>query len=244
MPTVYPSHMYVLAPDHLLYLSLRPKSVDEVHVRFGAALAPEVVAALEDRETATRELVDFFDRVNAEDRFVVEGIYAGSPGDRASHFFTRRTDALHTPRASSGVGGLAIERAARSRGTRSETEETIMNRRVLAGVAVVLVAIMAAAAIGTTAYRAGVARGLADPGVPSPYYGYPGPHWGPFWHHGPFGFGFVGVLFPLLGFLLVFALLRGLIGGRRCAGPHGLWKAGVPPMFEEWHRRAHESRGH
>jgi choline monooxygenase len=27
MPTVYPSHMYVLAPDHLWYLSLRPRSV-------------------------------------------------------------------------------------------------------------------------------------------------------------------------------------------------------------------------
>jgi choline monooxygenase len=47
-------------------------------VRFGAALAPEVVAALEDREAAVRELVDFFDRVNAEDRFVVEGLYAGA----------------------------------------------------------------------------------------------------------------------------------------------------------------------
>jgi phenylpropionate dioxygenase-like ring-hydroxylating dioxygenase large terminal subunit len=78
MPTVFPSHMYVLAPDHLWYLSLRPRSVGEVHVRFGAALAPEVLAALEDREAFTRDLVDFFDRVNAEDRFVVEGIYEGS----------------------------------------------------------------------------------------------------------------------------------------------------------------------
>ncbi len=38
--------MYVLAPDHLWYLSLRPNSVGEVHVRFGAALAPEVLDAL------------------------------------------------------------------------------------------------------------------------------------------------------------------------------------------------------
>ena len=43
MPTVFPSHMYVLAPDHLWYLSLRPKGVNEVHVRFGASLAPEVL---------------------------------------------------------------------------------------------------------------------------------------------------------------------------------------------------------
>jgi len=89
MPTVYPTHMYVLAPDHLWYLSLRPKSVAEVHVRFGAALAPEVLDALESREEFTRELVAFFHRVNDEDRFVVEGIYAGSraplarPGPRS-----------------------------------------------------------------------------------------------------------------------------------------------------------------
>src|SRR5262245_3577625 len=78
MPTVYPTHMYVVAPDHLWYLSLRPKTVGEVHVRFGAALAPEVVAALEDREKVTAELIDFFDRVNGEDRFVVEGLYEGA----------------------------------------------------------------------------------------------------------------------------------------------------------------------
>ncbi|NNJ77016.1 MAG: aromatic ring-hydroxylating dioxygenase subunit alpha, partial [Anderseniella sp.] len=41
MPTVFPAHMYVLAPDHVWYLSLRPKGVGEVHVRFGVALAPE-----------------------------------------------------------------------------------------------------------------------------------------------------------------------------------------------------------
>ncbi len=27
LPTIYPSHMYVLAPDHLWYLSLRPQGV-------------------------------------------------------------------------------------------------------------------------------------------------------------------------------------------------------------------------
>jgi len=78
MPTVFPSHMYVLAPDHLWYLSLRPKSVGEVHVRFGAALAPEVMASLNDPESFTADLVGFFDRVNAEDRVVVEGLYEGT----------------------------------------------------------------------------------------------------------------------------------------------------------------------
>src|SRR5262245_18186794 len=78
MPTVFPTQMYVLAPDHLWYLSLRPKSIGEVQIRFGAALAPEVLASLEDPDAAKRELVTFFDQVNEEDRMVVEGIYQGA----------------------------------------------------------------------------------------------------------------------------------------------------------------------
>lgn len=78
MPTIFPTHMYVLAPDHLWYLSLRPKSIGEVHVRFGAALAPEVMAGLNDREGFIAELIGFFDRVNAEDRVVVEALHEGT----------------------------------------------------------------------------------------------------------------------------------------------------------------------
>ena len=73
--------MYVLAPDHLWYLSLRPKGVGEVDVRFGVALAPEVDADLshsDERANWISELVTFFEHVNTEDRKVVEGIYAGS----------------------------------------------------------------------------------------------------------------------------------------------------------------------
>lgn len=85
LPTIFPTHMYVLAPDHLWYLSLRPKGVGEVQVRFGVALAPEVHEALgETRDAWVKELVDFFDRVNAEDKFVVEGIFKGSKAPLAS----------------------------------------------------------------------------------------------------------------------------------------------------------------
>jgi phenylpropionate dioxygenase-like ring-hydroxylating dioxygenase large terminal subunit len=104
MPTVFPSHMYVLAPDHMWYLSLRPKSVDEVHVRFGLALAPEVNVALGDtRPQWLEEVITFFDKVNAEDKYVVEGIAVGSraplarPGplswlEREVHDFARYLD--------------------------------------------------------------------------------------------------------------------------------------------------------
>jgi hypothetical protein len=44
-----------------------------------------------------------------------------------------------------------------------------MNRRFAAGIALVLIALVVSAAIGTTAYRAGVVRGLADAGrLPTP----------------------------------------------------------------------------
>ncbi len=75
---IFPCHLIVLAPDHLWYLSLRPKGVGEIHVRFGAALAPEVHATQSDPEAEREKMIALFDSVNAEDRFVVEGIFAGS----------------------------------------------------------------------------------------------------------------------------------------------------------------------
>jgi choline monooxygenase len=105
MPTVFPTHMYVLAPDHMWYLSLMPKGEGQVQVRFGALVAPEVKAALgEDYEAWRQKTVAFFDKVNAEDKFVVEGIHRGSasplarPGpfswlEREIHDFTQYLDA-------------------------------------------------------------------------------------------------------------------------------------------------------
>jgi hypothetical protein len=81
-----------------------------------------------------------------------------------------------------------------------------------------------------------------------------GPHMGGF--RGGFGggFGFLGCLIPLFFLFLVFGLLRfafrpwgwsgrhwgGWRGGPGGPGGHGPWGGqGVPPHFEEWHKRAH-----
>jgi len=77
MPTVFPATMFVLAPDHLWWLSLMPEAVDRVHVRFGASIAPDRMASLEEPEAFLAETIDFFDRVNEEDRTLVESIYRG-----------------------------------------------------------------------------------------------------------------------------------------------------------------------
>ena len=122
-----------------------------------------------------------------------------------------------------------------------------------------LVLIAAIAGIGFFAYQAGIAQGSpitieAPSGganaVPAPYsyygYGYGRP-----FHH-PFGFGF-GCFGPLLALFLIFIALKsfrllfwgprwgwGHHGGRGPWGRH--WENGVPPMFDEWHKRAHDEQ--
>ena len=98
LPIIFPAHMFTLAPDYMWYLSLRPKGAGQVHIRYGASLAPEVVAAMADPETEIRKAVDFLDEVNLEDKDVVEAAYRGAmapltePGpihqlERAIHHF-------------------------------------------------------------------------------------------------------------------------------------------------------------
>jgi choline monooxygenase len=74
--SVYPCHMFVLAPDHLWYLSLQPLGMGEVQIRYGLAFAPELMA---EKHLAARikEAKDYLDETNEEDRGVVEGLYRG-----------------------------------------------------------------------------------------------------------------------------------------------------------------------
>ena len=74
--SVYPAHMFVLAPDHLWYLSLQPLAPGEVQIRYGLAFAPEAMAeaAFGERLAEARA---FLDRTNEEDRTVVEGLWRG-----------------------------------------------------------------------------------------------------------------------------------------------------------------------
>lgn len=128
-----------------------------------------------------------------------------------------------------------------------------MNRniglRILSG----LVLIAAVAGIAFFAFQAGIAQGSpitieAPSGetvpAPYPYYGY-----GMSFHHRPWGFGF-GCFGPLLAFFLLFVAFRFLFWGPRWGWRHhygghgGPWRhdageRGVPPFFEEWHKRAH-----
>ncbi len=58
-------------------------------------------------------------------------------------------------------------------------------------------------------------------------------------HYGP------GFMFPLLVIPIGIGLMMGLARAKRRhfrAHFRGNWENGVPPMFAEWHRRAHESQ--
>ncbi len=112
-----------------------------------------------------------------------------------------------------------------------------------------LVLIAAVAGIAFFAFQAGVMRGSpvtieAPSGesvpAPYPYYGhgmsYHRPHFG-------FGFGFFGFLITLFLFLFALRAFRFLFWGSRWGHHKGHWgrhwEGGAPPMFEEWHKRAH-----
>jgi hypothetical protein len=120
-----------------------------------------------------------------------------------------------------------------------------MNGRFVLGILLALVLIVALLGIGVYAYNVGVSQGLAQSGTlqapatgvaPYPYFARPY-LFRPF----GFGFGFLGCLFPLLFIFLIFVLLRGFWWGghRGWGGPRPYGNNGVPPRFEEWHRRAH-----
>ena len=131
-----------------------------------------------------------------------------------------------------------------------------MNGKFVFRIVATLVMVAAIAAVAFFAFNAGVAKGSpitidAPEGqvapVPYPYFGHG--YGMPF--HRPFGFGFgcFGILFTIFFLVLALKAFRFAVWGPRfghASRMHGPWRGhwgenGVPPMFDEWHKRAHES---
>ena len=126
-----------------------------------------------------------------------------------------------------------------------------MNGKIGLRIVSALVLIAAIAGIGFFAYQAGFAHGSpvtiqapSGESLPAPYYGY---GYGMPFHRSHFGFGF-GCFGPLLAFFLVVLALKSfrmLFWGPRWGWGHHRghwgrrWEGGVPPMFDEWHKRSH-----
>jgi hypothetical protein len=120
-------------------------------------------------------------------------------------------------------------------------QEDTMGNRFAFRLLLALVAMATLAAVGFYGYNLGVAHGLAQNGhALAPGAGLPFAYWP---HPWAFGFGFFP-FFPLLFIILFWVVIaRGLFWrgrwGRGWRHRHG----GVPPAFEEWHRRAHAQPG-
>jgi hypothetical protein len=115
--------------------------------------------------------------------------------------------------------------------------EGVMSDRFGFRLAVGIVVLAAVAAVGFYSYNLGLAHGIAEsgraiavPGGSVPLVAvWPRP-WG-------FGFGFFP-FFPLFFILFWVFVLRGMFWRRGWRGRRYGYD-GVPPAFEEWHRRAH-----
>jgi hypothetical protein len=123
-----------------------------------------------------------------------------------------------------------------------------MDGKIVFRIVAALVLLAAVAGIAFFAFNAGVATHIQAPAsgtgqAPYPYYGFG------YWHPFPFwGFGCLGPLFALLLLFLAFRALSFVLWGPRWGRwghmRHG-WRhgwteeGGVPPMFREWHDRAH-----
>jgi hypothetical protein len=140
-----------------------------------------------------------------------------------------------------------------------------MNGRAIVSFLFGLIVVGILVGVGVGIYQAGIAQGVVEAGripagavVPVAGYGY---GWG---SHG--GFGFLGILFPLLFLFLIFGLVRAAFGRGRHYGPgwggRGYWGKGYGPgpggpggpagqAFDGWreqrdrqisdlHRRLHE----
>jgi hypothetical protein len=116
-----------------------------------------------------------------------------------------------------------------------------MNGRTIAGVLLALLLVGGAAAIGISAYNAGVTAGLVEAGqvVVAPGQAV-GPYVGGYgWGHGGFGFfGFLGFLFFLF---LFFALIRAAFWGGRGRGGWGPGGGGRYDRIREMHEELHRS---
>ena len=123
-----------------------------------------------------------------------------------------------------------------------------MNGRIAVRVLLAVTLIVVVAGLGFYAYNVGLGQGLAESGKivapdgATPLAGAAPYTYGPGFYRPFFGFGIFSCFVPILFLFLFFGLLRAIFGhGPRGWGRHyGPWGKDIPPMFEEWHRKAHE----
>jgi len=127
--------------------------------------------------------------------------------------------------------------------------------RTIVGLLAAIAMVALVAVIGTSVYNAGVSEGLAEAAraaaasggeAPVVYPPYIGERYG--WGYGG-GPGFFGIFFAILGFFLIFGLLRAAFGWGRWGGGgppgRGGWQREdrIAEMHRELHRREDQPQG-
>lgn len=80
---IYPSLLITLTPGYFWYLSLHPKGVGQVEIRFGGGMSQDYVNDT-DAQAHFARLKTLLDEVNVEDRGCTEKVYQGLLSDLAS----------------------------------------------------------------------------------------------------------------------------------------------------------------
>lgn len=80
--SIYPSLLITLTPGYIWYLSLHPKGVGQVSIRFGGGMSPDYVNDPE-AQSHFAQLKTLLDEVNVEDRSCTEKVYRGLCSDAA-----------------------------------------------------------------------------------------------------------------------------------------------------------------
>ena len=120
--------------------------------------------------------------------------------------------------------------------------------RTILGVLAVIALVGLVAVIGTSVYNAGISQGIAEAANAAaasgdPVVVYPPNAGGYGYGHGGWGFGFFGIFFWILGFFLIFGLLRAAFGWGRWGGGgpgRGGWESRqdrISELHRELHRR-------
>lgn len=81
---IFPSHTIQLQPDMLWYLSILPDGLGKTRVRWSVALPPEMMREKPAGKQRSNAIVEFLNRVNAEDRPVVENVFRTTASPDAS----------------------------------------------------------------------------------------------------------------------------------------------------------------
>jgi phenylpropionate dioxygenase-like ring-hydroxylating dioxygenase large terminal subunit len=72
---IYPGQTIQLQPDMLWYLSIQPRGVDKVSIRWAVSIPKEILDNAEDRQAEIDSVMELLHQVNSEDKKAIESVF-------------------------------------------------------------------------------------------------------------------------------------------------------------------------